>query len=69
MASFNEVGRVHINNSREVVISEVVDENVVMGININSFVVTNKYTGFTKGVFVPVTSIKNFNKLVDKACR
>lgn len=65
MAVFKEISRIKVTDARDIVASEVIDdEGDVTGININSFVKTGKYTGFTKGVFVPVDMVEDFKEFV-----
>ena len=66
MASFKEVSRINVNEARDIAASEVTnDEGIVTGININSFIRTGKYTGFTKGVFVPSDKVEDFKGLIN----
>lgn len=68
MAQFNEVGRVQVGPSREVVLSEVSENDRVLGFHINSHVKTQKYTGFTKGgIFIPKHRLGEFSDLVKQA--
>ena len=64
-ATFTEIGRVRINDARDVVISTVLENGTLTGLHINSFVRTNNHTGFTKGgVFVPEDKVVEFGELV-----
>ena len=65
MTQFKEVTRIEVNKSRDIVASQVIEDGEVKGFNINSFIRTQKYTGFTKdGVFVPVEKIEEFGNMV-----
>ena len=65
MAQFKEITRIQVNESRDIVASQVVEDGVVKGINFNSFVRTQKYTGFTQGgMFVPVEKLEEFGEMV-----
>lgn len=66
MTQFVEVSRVRVSDSTEVVLSQVVpnDDGVVSGVNINTYITSNRYTGFTKGIFVPTDKVDDFKKLV-----
>ena len=67
-AQFKEICRTTVNGTRDIVISKVVEDGEVKGFNINSYVTTNKYTGFTQGgVFVPVEKLQDFGELVKTA--
>ena len=65
MAEFKQVGRIQASVTRGVVVSKVVENGEVKGININSYVTTDSYTGFTKGTFIPVDSIADFKALME----
>ncbi len=67
MAQFKEIGRVTVKDSRDIVMSTVTDNGELKGVNINSYIRTKTYTGFTKdGVFVPEDKIEEFGVLVNK---
>ncbi len=72
-AKFEEIGRVRVSPTTEAVVSIVskVDPTPdnpnnmgVTGININNFVTTERYTGYTRGVFIPTDKVVEFQKLV-----
>lgn len=65
MADFEEIGRVKINDARDVVMSKVSENGTVKGVHVSSFIRTNTYTGFAKGgVFIPEDKIEEFGELV-----
>jgi len=65
MAQFKEIGRLVVNDARDIVASQVVEDGEVKGVNFNSFIRTQKYTGFSAGgVFVPVGNLEQFGDLV-----
>lgn len=66
MTQFVEASRLRVSDSTEVVLSMVVpnEDGEVSGVNINTHVVSNRYTGFTKGVFIPTDKVEDFKKLV-----
>lgn len=64
MTLFKEVARIAVAPARDIVVSEVIENGEVKGLNINSFVTTDKYTGFTKGTFVPAEKIEDFKAVV-----
>jgi len=67
MAQFKEMARTTVNDSRDIVVSKVIEDGEVKGFNFNSYVTTDRYTGFTKGgVFVPVEKIQGFKELVGR---
>ena len=57
---FVEIARVNVADNRDIVISNVMEDGNLKGININSFVTTMKYTGYTKGTFIPVDKVHDF---------
>lgn len=63
-ASFEELGRIRVSKATELVVSTVAREGGVVGININSYITTPKFTGWTKGTFVPADKLTEFAKLV-----
>jgi len=66
MTQFVEVSRLRVSDSTEVVLSQVVpnDDGVVSGVNINTYITSNRYTGFAKGIFIPTDKVEDFKKLV-----
>ena len=66
MTQFVEMSRVRVSDSTEVVISQVVpnDDGIVSGVNVNTYVTSNRYTGFAKGVFIPTDKVEEFKKMV-----
>ena len=68
-ATFKEIGRVRASESTELVLSEVIDNGATKGINFNTFITSDSYTGFTKGTLIPVAAIKEFAGLVAKAAK
>ena len=44
--------------------SKVVEDGNSKGVNVTSYVRTDKYTGFSKGVFVPEEKLREFNDMV-----
>lgn len=67
MVTFKELGRVQASRATEIVVSQVIEDGEMKGLNINSYVTTAKYTGYTKGIFVPVGAIEEFGELVKTA--
>ena len=61
---FKEIGRVKASEATELVVSKVVDGTTVKGLNLNTYIVTDKYKGFTKGVFIPAAAVKAYAKLI-----
>ena len=67
MTQFKEIARTTVNDTRDIVVSQVVEDEEVKGYNINSYITTINYTGFSKGgVFVPVEKVEEFKNLVNK---
>ena len=66
MTQFVEVSRLRVSGSTEVVLSQVVpnEDGEVSGVNINTHITSNRYTGFTKGIFVPTDKVDDFKKMV-----
>ena len=64
MTSFKELARVTVAPNRDIIISEVIEKDEVKGININSYITTEKYTGFTKGTFIPADKMEGFKAVV-----
>lgn len=66
MTQFVEASRLRVSDSTEVVLSMVVpkDDGEVNGVNINTYVTSNRYTGFSKGIFIPSDKVDDFKKLV-----
>lgn len=64
---FNEVGRVAISDKTEVVISNAVENGKKVGITINKFITTDRYTGYGKGIMIPAKDVKRVIKLLGGA--
>ena len=65
-AKFTEIGRVKVSPTTDVVVSSVErPEEGIVGININGYIMSARYTGPTKGVFVPNDKIGEFTKLIN----
>ena len=63
-ATFKEIKRLTVAPNRDIVISELIEKDELKGLNINCYVTTEKYTGFTKGTFVPVDKIGEFKEMI-----
>lgn len=63
-ATFKELSRVKASPTTDIVISSVTEGSEVKGFNINNFVTTERYTSFTKGVFIPVGVLEEFGDAV-----
>lgn len=66
MAQFVEASRLRVSDTTEVVLSMVVPnkDGEVNGVNINTYITSARYTGFTRGVFIPTDKLDDFKKLV-----
>lgn len=66
MVQYVESSRLRVSDSTEVVLSMVVpnEDGEVSGVNINTYITSNRYTGFTKGVFIPTDKVEDFKRLV-----
>jgi hypothetical protein len=65
-AIFTEIGRVAITDKKSIVVSSVERDGVFAGININGFISTERYTGYSKGVFIPADKVAEFVQLINK---
>lgn len=63
---FKEIGRVSLSDKRDIIVSQVLESSELKGININSYISTPKYTGFTKGTFIPKENIQDFKAMIAK---
>jgi len=59
-ASFREVGRLEVSNTASIVISETYKEGKLVGYNINKWIETEHFTGFTKGLLIPKDLLPSF---------
>lgn len=59
-ASFKEIGRLKTSNTATIVLSETYREGKLVGYNINKWIDTKDFTGFTKGIFIPKDLLTNF---------
>ena len=64
--TFEEVGRVRVGDSTEVVLSRVVRGKEFRGYSVTKFVTTPEFTGWAKGTFIPEDYITDFLKLFPK---
>jgi len=67
MTQFVEMSRLRVSDSTEVVLSQVVpnDDGVVSGVNINTYITSNRYTGFGRGVFIPTDKWSDFIEMAE----
>ncbi len=64
---FKEIGRIQLNGTTWAVASKVIENGELKGVNFGGYVVTDKYTGYTKGgEFIPADKIAEFKDLVAK---
>jgi hypothetical protein len=60
---FVEIGRVRVSDTTEAVLSGLRRNGKIVGLSMNKHVVSEKFTGFGKGVYVPNELITDFLKL------
>ena len=66
-AQFIEVGHLRVHDTRDIVISKVVERGDTAGIHINSYIKRPRYTGFSKGgVFIPLPNCAELQEIVNK---
>ncbi len=63
---FKELGRLPISDSTTLVLSETKKEDRVIGLSVTKYIVSEKYTGFSKGIYIPEDSLIEFLKLFPK---
>jgi len=63
-AEFKELARLQVSDATEIVASQVIVNGAVTGFNINPYITSAKYTGFSKGIFVPADKMSEFKKMV-----
>ncbi len=67
-AIFKEIGQLQVSPATAIVVSQVivgaVGSGEVKGFNINTFVVSEHFTGYTKGVFIPVDKLEEFGDMI-----
>jgi len=64
--TFHGLGNVRVSESVDIVIAEVKVDDVTTGLNINSHVKSDRYTGYTRGTFIPLEYVADFQKIIDK---
>ena len=64
-AEFTELGRIEVSDKKSLVVSSVIKDGVTLGININNFISSAKYTGYSKGVFIPTDKVADMIKLIN----
>lgn len=65
MATFKNINQIPVSPARAVCISAVVeDDGHVTGYNINSYIQTGKYTGYTKAIFIPAEHFGAFQEMI-----
>ncbi len=67
MAVFIQVGTVKVNETTTLVCSKVTEDGVTKGFNLNSYINSAKYKGFTKGTFVPAGLIDQYIDMLKAA--
>ena len=60
-----ELGREKVSDTTWVVVSTVARDGEIVGININNYVVSPKYTGYSPATFIPNAHIAAFAKIVN----
>jgi hypothetical protein len=65
-ADFVEVGRIPISDSTSIIVSKVIEKGTkkFLGYNINKYVDTVRYKGYTTGTMVPADEVKKFLSLI-----
>lgn len=63
---FKELHRIKINDKADLVVSSCTDKGLMVGVNINKYITSEKYTGYTKGVLIPVDKLKEFTDELSK---
>ena len=64
-AQFQEIGRIKVNDTTDIVVSMVKnDDSEIVGINVNHYITTPRYTGFTKATFIPNDKIAELHRLI-----
>ena len=63
---YREIGRVTLSHSVDAIFSEVLRDGEVVGYNLNKWVTTTFYTGFTKGLFIPKDKLQDFLSMFPK---
>jgi len=65
VAKFKEVARMTVNDSRDIVMSQVVEDGEVKGVVINNYITADSYSGFAKGgVLIPSDKLIEFSEIV-----
>ena len=65
-AQFTEVGRVKVSDTTDIVVSRVTENGELMGLSINKWVATKRFTGFVRGAMVPKDKVGELVKLLQK---
>ena len=63
---FKEKGRVRVTDNSEIVVSDIWEGDKLKALNINKYIVSQKYTGFTQGTPIPNEMIPSFLALFNK---
>jgi len=63
---FTELGRLQTTDSTQIVLSQVYRDGSCQGLSISKFITTDKYTGFGKGVYIPLADSPDFLHLFPK---
>jgi len=57
---FNEVARVRLTSATDLTISEVTKYGMLTGYSLCKYVRTQRYTGYGRGVFIPIDKVGEF---------
>ena len=57
---FKQVGSIVSSDTTEVILSEFRRNGKLVGYYINKYVTTEKFTGYTKGIFIPIDELTSF---------
>ena len=63
---FKEIKRLRISDSTELILSEAYRGKDLRGYSISKYIISEKYTGYSRGIFIPEDLLYEFLKLFPK---
>lgn len=63
-AVFTERGRIRVNDTTEIVVSKVTKGRKTIGLMLNRYIESDRYTGYTKGQLIPTECLAGVRGLL-----
>ena len=64
MVTYKSIGKIKVNDTTELMISQMIEKGEVTAIYLNNYITSDKYIGPTKGVRVPAELADEYHDLI-----